>query len=120
MPGHATHDRISEISKRIIAALSLPYFVGGSSITIGCSIGVAIAPEDGSDSETLVRNADLALYAAKADGRGVHRFFHPELLAGAQSRRQLEDDLRSALAHDQFHVAYQSVVSTVDAGDRRL
>ena len=61
-----------------------------------------------------MRNADLALYAAKADGRGIHRFFRPELLRGAQTRKLLEDDLRHALAADQFHVAYQPVVSTAD------
>ena len=53
-----------------------------------------IAPEDGGDSETLTRNADIAMYAAKGDGRGIHRFFREELLEGAKSRKQLEDDLR--------------------------
>ncbi len=111
LPGESNRDRLAELSRAIIAALSQPYFIEGSSISIGCSIGVAVAPEDGGDAETLVRNADLALYAAKADGRGVHRFYRGEMLAGAQSRKQLEDDLRSALAAGQFHVAYQPVVS---------
>ncbi|MDG5488602.1 EAL domain-containing protein [Sphingomonas sp. BGYR3] len=114
LPGEGHQDTISEVARTIISALSHPYFIGGSSISIGCSIGVAIAPDDGGDAETLTRNADLALYAAKADGRGVHRFFRPELLAGAQGRKQLEDDLRSALAHNQFHLVYQPVVSTRD------
>ncbi|GAA0302241.1 hypothetical protein GCM10009087_10020 [Sphingomonas oligophenolica] len=112
LPSESNRERLGELARAIIAALSQPYFIDGSSITIGCSIGVAIAPEDGRDSETLIRNADLALYAAKADGRGIHRFFRQELLIGAQSRKQLEDDLRHALAQDQFHVAYQPVVST--------
>ena len=112
LPGESNRDRVCELARTIIAALSQPYFIDGSSITIGCSIGVAIAPEDGRDSETLIRNADLALYDAKAEGRGIHRFFRQELLIGAQSRKQLEDDLRHALAQDQFHVAYQPVVST--------
>ena len=111
LPSEANRERLAELSRTIIASLSQPYFIDGSSITIGCSIGVAIAPEDGHDAETLIRNADLALYAAKADGRGIHRFFREELLVGAQSRKQLEDDLRHALAQDQFHVAYQPVVS---------
>ncbi|WP_448659314.1 EAL domain-containing protein [Sphingomonas sp. CJ99] len=114
LPGEGHQESISQIARTIIDSLSQPYFIGGSSISIGCSIGVAIAPDDGGDSETLTRNADLALYAAKADGRGVHRFFRAELLAGAQSRRQLEDDLRSALAQNQFHLVYQPVVSTRD------
>ena len=112
LPSESNRERVGELARTIIASLSQPYFINGSSITIGCSIGVAIAPENGRDSETLVRNADLALYAAKADGRGIHRFFREELLIGAQSRKQLEDDLRHALAQDQFHVAYQPVVST--------
>ncbi|MBW4331155.1 EAL domain-containing protein [Stakelama sp. CBK3Z-3] len=112
LPNEGNRDRISTLARRIIDSLSQPYSVSGSAITIGCSIGAAIAPDDGSDSETLIRNADLALYAAKGDGRGVHRFYLPEMLAGAQSRKQLEDDLREALRADQFHVVYQPVVST--------
>lgn len=112
LPSEANRERLTDLSRSIIAALSQPYFIEGSSVTIGCSIGIAIAPEHGRDAETLIRNADLALYAAKADGRGIHRFFREELLVGAQSRKQLEDDLRHALAQDQFHVAYQPVVST--------
>ena len=112
LPGEDKQERLSDLAKTIIAALSQPYFIDGTSISIGCSIGIAIAPNDGEDSESLVRNADLALYAAKGDGRGIHRFYRPELLNGAKSRRQLEDDLRHALAGNQFHVAYQPVVST--------
>ena len=112
LPGEARRDQLAALANDVIAALSQPYFIDGSSITIGCSIGIAIAPDHGRDAETLVRNADLALYAAKADGRGIHRFFREELLVGAQSRKQLEDDLRNALAHDQLYVAYQPVVST--------
>ena len=112
LPGEYHRDRIAELARSIISALSQPYFIQGSSISIGCSIGVAIAPDDGGDTETLVRNADLALYAAKADGRGVHRFYQGEMLAGAQSRKQLEDDLRNALAAGQLYMTYQPVVST--------
>jgi len=112
VPTEGNRDRLAELSLAIIVALSQPYFIDGSSISIGCSIGIAIAPEDGTDAETLVRNADLALYAAKGDGRGVHRFYRNEMWAGAQGRKQLEDDLRTALTAGQFHVAYQPVVST--------
>jgi diguanylate cyclase (GGDEF)-like protein len=114
LPGESNRDQLGEVARRIIDSLSQPYFIEGASIAIGCSIGVALAPEDGNSSEALVRNADLALYAAKADGRGIHRFFRGEFLKGAQNRKQLEDDLRHALASDQFHVAYQPVVSTAD------
>ncbi len=115
LPREGNHDRLSSLAQRIIEALSQPYFIHGASIAIGCSIGIAVAPENGSDSEILIRNADLALYAAKADGRGVHRFYRDEMLAGAQNRKRLEDDLRQALGNDQFHLAYQTVVSTKDA-----
>jgi diguanylate cyclase (GGDEF)-like protein len=112
LPDEYNPDTLADQARAIIAALSQPYFIEGSSISIGCSIGIAVAPENGNDTETLTRNADLALYAAKADGRGIHRFFRDELLAGARTRKQLEDDLRNALAADQLHVAYQPVVST--------
>jgi diguanylate cyclase (GGDEF)-like protein len=114
LPREGNHDRLSNLAQQIITALSQQYFLGGSSVSIGCSIGIAIAPEHGNDSETLIRNADLALYAAKADGRGVSRFFREEMLAGAQNRKRLEDDLRQALVNDEFHMVYQPVVSTKD------
>lgn len=114
LPLDAERGRLGEIAQDIITALSTPYFIGGATLSIGCSVGIAISPEHGEDAETLVRNADLALYAAKADGRGVHRFYRPELLAGAQNRKRLEDDLRQALAGDEFHLTYQPVVSTAN------
>jgi len=113
VPGESNIDRLSDLARDIISSLSQPYSIDGASITIGCSIGIAIAPNDGDNSETLIRNADLALYAAKAEGRGVHRFYRAELLHGAQNRKQLEDDLRDALIKREFHLVYQPVVSTV-------
>ncbi len=110
--GECRKDALSELAHGIVATLSQPYHIAGSSISIGCSIGIAVAPDDGDTSETLVRNADLALYAAKGDGRGTHRFYVPELLALAQMRRQMEDDLRQALVGNQLHLVYQPVVST--------
>lgn len=115
LPGENDLERLSELARTIINALSQPYSIEGNTVSIGCSIGVAIAPQDGRDSETLVRNADLALYAAKSEGRGIHRFYREELLHGAQSRKQLEDDLRHALVQNQFHLAYQPIVSTETA-----
>jgi diguanylate cyclase (GGDEF)-like protein len=108
--GECRRDVLGDIARGIVAALSQPYHIAGSSISIGCSIGIAIAPDDGDTSETLVRNADLALYAAKGGGRGTHRFYVPELLALAQMRRRMEDDLRDALAAGQLHLVYQPVV----------
>jgi diguanylate cyclase (GGDEF)-like protein len=114
VPREGNRERLATLADAIITALSRPYYIDGATISIGCSIGIAIAPEHGDDPEALVRNADLALYAAKGDGRGVHRFYRDELLEGAQYRRQLEDDLRQALKQNQLHLAYQAVVSTKD------
>jgi diguanylate cyclase (GGDEF)-like protein len=114
VPREGNRDRLATLADAIITALSRPYYIDGATISIGCSIGIAIAPEHGDNPEALVRNADLALYAAKGDGRGVHRFYRDELLEGAQYRRQLEDDLRQALKQNQLHLAYQAVVSTTD------
>ena len=115
LPGLDNRDALAHLANDLIASLSQPYFISGASVTIGCSIGVAIAPLHGEDAETLTRNADLALYAAKGDGRGVQRFFSEEMLEGAKSRKQLEDDIRSAIGEGAFHLAYQPVVATSDA-----
>jgi len=115
LPGESDRERLAKLAKAVIASVSHPYAINGTSISIGTSCGIAVAPDDGDTSETLIRNADLALYAAKADGRGVHRFYEPEMLAGAQSRKALEDDLRRAVGQGQFHLAYQPVVSTIGA-----
>ncbi|MEI5685681.1 EAL domain-containing protein [Sphingomonas kyungheensis] len=112
LPGVDRRDALATLAKELIASLSQPYFIAGATVTIGCSIGIAIAPQHGDDAEALVRNADLALYAAKADGRGVHRFYSEEMLSGARSRKALEDDMRAALADGGFQLHYQPVVST--------
>ena len=114
LPGQGDREALAALARELIASLSQPYFISGTSLTIGCSIGVAIAPDDGEDAETLIRNADLALYAAKADGRGVHRFYSGDMLTDARNRKQLEDDLRDALATGGFHLCYQPVVGTAD------
>ncbi|MBI0531552.1 EAL domain-containing protein [Sphingomonas sp. TX0522] len=115
LPGNDRGDALALLARDLIAGLSQPYFVAATSVTIGCSIGIAIAPQDGKDAEALIRNADLALYAAKADGRGVHRFYSDDMLAGAKSRKALEDDMRLALTEGGFVLHYQPVVSTKDA-----
>jgi diguanylate cyclase (GGDEF)-like protein len=99
------------IARDIIHSVSQPYSIASAPITIGCSIGIAIAPEHGRTVDHLVRNADLALYAAKGGGRGLHRVYTDDMLAEATHRKHLEDDLRLALAQDELYVAYQPVVS---------
>jgi diguanylate cyclase (GGDEF)-like protein/PAS domain S-box-containing protein len=103
---------LGDIADKIIKSLSHPYSVDGSRCIIGASVGVAVSPFDGRTSEELIRNADLALYAAKGNGRGRFRFYSSDLLQAAEDRRVLEEDLRDALANDQIWLAYQPVVST--------
>jgi diguanylate cyclase (GGDEF)-like protein/PAS domain S-box-containing protein len=102
---------LGDLAGEIIYSLSQPYFIDGSRCIIGASIGIAISPFDGRSSEDLIRNADLALYAAKGSGRGRFRFYSAELLQTAEDRRVLEEDLRDALAKGEIHMAYQPVVS---------
>ena len=81
------------------------------------SIGIALAPDDGADADQLLKNADLALYGAKADGRGTYRFFEPEMDARMKARRELELDLRKALGNGEFELHYQPLVN-LDATTR--
>ncbi len=101
------------LANRIIGALTKPFEVDGHPISVGASIGVALAPADGVTVEALLRNADLALYLAKMEGRGTERFFESALDARLQVRRQLETDLRDAIVHQEFEVYYQPLVNLV-------
>jgi predicted signal transduction protein with EAL and GGDEF domain len=83
------------------------YMVEGHLLTIGASVGVAVAPGDGTTADILLKNADLALYRSKTDGRGTFRFFEPEMDARMQARRRLELDMRQALARREFLLHYQ-------------
>ncbi len=100
----------TSLARRLIAALSEPFDLGGQVAQIGVSIGIALAPFDGDSPDALLKSADLALYRAKAAGRGTLRFFEPGMDAQAQTRRALEGDLRGALAQGQLHLAYQPQV----------
>lgn len=102
---------LNALAREIIDQISKQYSVDGLSITISCSIGISIATPE-CNAEALVRNADIALYAAKASGRATALFFEDEMLAKAKWRKQLEDDLRSALNSDQLRLVYQPVVAT--------
>ena len=99
------------LATRLIAVLTEPYDIDGHQIVIGASIGIAVAPGDGKDFDRLLKHADMALYRAKEDGRGVFRFFEPEMDARMQARRALELDLRKALALGEFELFYQPVVA---------
>jgi len=113
-PGQEDRGILGGIATDIIAVTSQPYSIDGNRCIIGASVGVAISPFDGDGSEELVRNADLALYAAKGGGRGGFRFFIKDLLKAAEDRRLLEEDLRDALERGEFEVHYQPVVRAAD------
>ena len=100
LPDIDDRGRLGEIGKTIISMISQPYSIEGSRCIIGASVGIAIAPYDGINSDDLVRSADLALYAAKGGGRGLFRFYSSDLHSEAERRRQIENDLRDALAKD--------------------
>jgi len=99
------------LALRIIEEVSKPYDIDGQHVIIGTSVGIAIGPADGSEADQLLRNADLALYRAKEDGRGTFRFFEPGMDALMQQRREMEWDLRKALARNEFELHYQPVVN---------
>jgi diguanylate cyclase (GGDEF)-like protein/PAS domain S-box-containing protein len=99
----------SSLAERLVEILGAPYDIQGHQLNIGVSIGIAFAPNDGEDPDQLLKNADMALYRAKEDGRGTYRFFEPGMDARAQARRLLEIDLRAALTRDEFEVHYQPI-----------
>ncbi|MCP4615926.1 MAG: EAL domain-containing protein [Bradyrhizobium sp.] len=100
----------SDIADRVIKVLSAPYDIDGIEVVVGASIGIALSPGGGTTSEELMRNADMALYRAKSDGGGMHRFFEPEMDRQAQKRRDMERDLRAAFANGEFELHYQPLV----------
>jgi diguanylate cyclase (GGDEF)-like protein/PAS domain S-box-containing protein len=95
------------LAARVIELLSRPFIVHGQVLNIGVSVGIALYPSDGRDIASLARNADLALYRSKDEGRGTYRFFETEMDTRMQRRRLLEVELRTALALRQFHLLYQ-------------
>jgi diguanylate cyclase (GGDEF)-like protein/PAS domain S-box-containing protein len=113
LPVKTTRTHLDALARAIIESVSRPYIIDGSQVSIGASVGIAIAPEDGRSADDLTRNADLALYAAKAAGRGVHRFYSSDMHASANRRRELEADLEQALERDSLRLVYQPVVSCV-------
>ena len=100
-------DSIDRLARDILSAIAKPLVIDGNELMPSTSIGIAIAPDDGHDGGTLLRNADLALYRAKEAGRGTYAFFEESLNQRAQERRQLESDLRAALDRGEFELHYQ-------------
>jgi diguanylate cyclase (GGDEF)-like protein len=99
------------LASRLIESISIPYELMSHQVTVGASVGIALAPDDALDPDALLRSADTALYRAKADGRNLYRFFEPEMDARMQARRSLEIDLRQAIVAGEFELLYQPTVS---------
>ena len=111
IPRAARREDIACLSEEIIKSLSQPYSIEGQNVNIGVSIGIALAPHDGVASDNLIRNADLALYAAKDAGRARYHFFSEDLHAEAEARARLEIDLREAISCGDLQLFYQPVVN---------
>jgi diguanylate cyclase (GGDEF)-like protein len=107
-------DSIDRLARKIIEAMAQPLVIDGNEFAPSTSIGIAIAPQDGIDGETLLRNADLALYRAKEAGRGSFAFFEESLNLRAQDRRRLESDLRLAIERNEFELLYQPLFCLED------
>jgi diguanylate cyclase (GGDEF)-like protein/PAS domain S-box-containing protein len=94
-------------AEKILLSLAVPHQIGGNELHIGCSIGISIYPDDGLDAETLIKNADAAMYHAKESGRNNCQFFKPEMNLKAVARQSLESSLRHALDREEFLLHYQ-------------
>jgi diguanylate cyclase (GGDEF)-like protein len=101
---------VAALSERLINAISEPMDIEGHRVMIGTSIGIAVAPMDGEDGDTLMKNADLALYRAKGDGRGTYRFFEKGMDATMQHRRLLESGLKMGLTRGEFSLVFQPLM----------
>ena len=110
VPETKSPQELAILAQRLIDAVSEPYMIEGHALTVGATIGIAVAPTDGEDADRLLRNADMALYRGKSDGKSTFRFFEQEMDAKAQARRQLEADLRFAVANEALQVHYQPLV----------
>jgi len=108
--GIADTDDVMMLVGRIFEAIRSPYQCLGHQVTTDASIGIAMAPRDGADIDRILKNADLAMYAAKAAGRRTYRFFETDMEAEVRARRSLEIDLRQALVEGGFEVHYQPCV----------
>src|SRR5262249_52884325 len=106
----ATSDGVDVVT-RIHGAIRQPCDCLGHHLSTDASIGIALAPQDGTELDQLIKHADLAMYAAKAGGRRIHRFFEPAMDASAKARLTMEQDLRQALIDGSFELHYQPVLN---------
>jgi diguanylate cyclase (GGDEF)-like protein len=114
LPNFASLDDAAGLARRIVGAIAEPFMIGNAATTLGVSVGIAVAPDNGTEHDDLVRRADRALYRAKAEGQSTIRFFEPDMDAHVERRMQLERELRNALAAKTIIPYYQPLVSLAD------
>jgi diguanylate cyclase (GGDEF)-like protein len=110
LPGTVETGLLESLARTLIEQVSRPYSIEGHRVTIGASVGIAIGDPGRACADSMVRNADLALYAAKAAGRGKHCFYEAAMHSEATDRQVLENDLRQALERQEMTIAYQPIV----------
>ena len=110
LPGTVETGLLESLARTLIEQISRPYLIEGNRVTIGASVGISIGDPGRACADSMVRNADLALYAAKGDGRGKHCFYLAAMHSEASDRQVLESDLRQALERGEIWVAYQPIV----------
>jgi EAL domain-containing protein (putative c-di-GMP-specific phosphodiesterase class I) len=108
--GPLTPDSVTQVAVRLVQSLSTPYQLGGANVHSGASVGVAMYPDDGDDSATLLRHADTAMYAAKHEGRGNFQFFSESMNAATHEHLMLENRMWAALEHGDFAIHLQAQV----------
>jgi diguanylate cyclase (GGDEF)-like protein len=113
LPTMSDKTDLSKLAQAIIDSLSRPYTINGTAVSIGASVGIVTSDYDDRTSDDLMRDADLALYAAKAAGKGCCRFFEPEMHEAARQRQLMESDLRIALEKGQLRLVYQPCVDAL-------
>ncbi|MFM6854419.1 MAG: putative bifunctional diguanylate cyclase/phosphodiesterase, partial [Sphingopyxis sp.] len=116
MTGVQDRTAVEAVAQDILRSINDAMIIDGHQVISAASIGIAMAPTDGSTAETLMKNVDLALYSAKADGRNRFAFFAPEMDDAAQARRRVETDLRTAISRDELALHYQPLIN-VESGE---
>jgi len=111
VPETVEPEEINAVARRLLDVISKPFTIQGQDVTVGASIGIAVAPGDGDEAGKLLKNANLALSQVKLRGKGSFRYFEAEMNARAQERRRLERDLRLAIEGESLEVHYQPLVA---------
>jgi diguanylate cyclase (GGDEF)-like protein/PAS domain S-box-containing protein len=114
LTGNCQGEEVAALAHRLVETIGQPYELDSETISVGLSIGIAVAPVNGTRADQILRNADLALYRAKAEGRGTWRLFESQMDSVARERRLLEFELRHALKDGEFILHYQPLVSAED------